>query len=88
MGGRRSSKINEHKVLNLSPFAVIFDNTEHTQRRPRCGEGVCRTGMHADGSKEALAAIAVDINGFRVVLRPCYLSLFCNNLGDLASNLG
>ncbi len=43
-GRRRSSKINDHTVLNLSPFTVIFDNTERTQRQPRCGEGVLRTG--------------------------------------------
>ena len=49
-GRRRSSKINEHKLLNLSPFAVIFDNTERTQRQPRCSEGVYRTGMRAGGS--------------------------------------
>ena len=51
-----SSKINEHKVLNLSlsPFTVIFDNTERTQRRPRCGEGVYRTS-------EALVRIGLNL---------------------------
>ena len=50
MGWRHSSKINKHKVLNLSPFAVIFDNAERTQHLPRCGEGVYRAGTCADGS--------------------------------------
>jgi hypothetical protein len=56
-GRRRSSKINDHTVLNLSPFTVIFDNTERTQRQPRCGEGVLRTGTHTDRSWAALAAM-------------------------------
>ncbi len=54
-------------MLNLSPFTVIFDNTERTQRQPSCGKGVYRTGTRADGSWAALAAIAGDVNGFRVV---------------------
>ena len=75
-GRRRSSNINDHTVLNLSPFAVIFDNTERTQRQPRCGEGVYQTGTCADRSWAALVAIARDVNGFHVVLQPRSLS-FC-----------
>ena len=39
-GRRRSSKINKHKALNLSPFTVIFDNAERTQHRQIWGKGV------------------------------------------------
>ena len=39
----------KHKEHNLSPFTVIFDNTERTQHRPRYGKGAYRTGTRADG---------------------------------------
>ena len=78
MGRRRRYKLNEHKVLNLSPFAVIFDNTERTPSVDQDAARECtEPGARADGSWAALAAIAGDANGFCVVLRPrSLLSMF------------
>jgi hypothetical protein len=58
--------------------AIVLDKTKCTGCLPRCVEGVYRTGMRADGSVAALAAIASNANYVRMspIESPCHKGLW------------